>query len=121
MAILRSYRDLAVWAASIELVERCHALIVALPRSQRFVLGDQLLRAAVSIPANIAEGHRRPRRSYLNHLSIALGSEAELETHIEIVHRLKLCTDAERAETIALAESVARMLHALVKSLRQLG
>ena len=119
MAHITSYRDLEVWQLGIELVERCHRLVMSLPYNQRFVFGDQILRAAVSIPANIAEGNRRTRRAYINHLSIALGSQAELETHLTVISRLKLSTPPILAETEGLAQSVGRLLHGLRNSLER--
>lgn len=119
MAAIISYRDLEVWRQSIDLVESCYILVESLPRSKRFIFGDQILRAAVSIPANIAEGHRRPRRAYINHLSIALGSQAELETHLEIVRRLKRLKPADLSTADGLLGSVGRLLHGLRNSLEQ--
>jgi four helix bundle protein len=120
MAHIASYRQLEVWRKSLDLVERCYALVESLPPRRRFVFGDQILRAAVSIPANIAEGQRRPHRAYLNHLSIALGSQAELETHLEIARRLRFQAEAEISATMVLVESIGQMLHALTRSLGRL-
>jgi four helix bundle protein len=119
MSQVNSFRDLEVWQLSIDLVERCYSLIKALPPGDRFIFGDQIIRAAVSIPANIAEGNRRPTRAYLNHLSIALGSEAELETHIEILRRLALASPGKISATDELARTVGRLLNGLKSSLER--
>jgi four helix bundle protein len=73
----------------------------------------------VSIPANIAEGHRRPRQAYLNHLSIALGSHAELETLIELAVRLGVTTPEAARPVQELTAEVGRLTHGLARSLNK--
>jgi four helix bundle protein len=119
MPAINSFRDLEVWRLSIDLVEHCYGVVKSLPASDRFTFGNQIIRAAVSIPANIAEGTRRPTRAYLNHVSIALGSQAELETHLEIVRRLKLTSAAQLSDADALARTVGRLLNGLHASLER--
>ncbi|HET7841141.1 MAG TPA: four helix bundle protein [Terriglobia bacterium] len=83
-------------------------------------LASQIRRAAVSIPSNIAEGHsRRSLQAYLNHLSIALGSQAELETQIDLSRRLKFISENSSEQILVMAGCVGRMLHALIRSLEQ--
>jgi len=75
-------------------------------------------RAAVSIPANIAEGYGRSHRGdYLHHLSIAMGSLQELDTHIEIVRRLGLLEDVALRDLRPLGDEVGRLLTRLIQSL----
>jgi four helix bundle protein len=84
-----TFRDLETWRAGMDLVVAVYGLTRLLPDSERFVLSAQMRRSALSIPANVAEGQRRRiPRVYLNHVSIALGSEGELETQIELARRL---------------------------------
>lgn len=91
MGTIQSFRDLDAWKTAMDLVLTTYALVKKLPAAERFELGAQLRRAAISIPSNIAEGHAcGPRRRYLNHVRIALGSLAELDTQIEIAGRLQL-------------------------------
>lgn len=90
MATIRSYRDLEVWQKGMKLAEICYERTAGFPSREIYGLASQMRRAAVSVPSNIAEGHsRRTRQAYLNHLSIALGSQSELETQIELSSRLK--------------------------------
>jgi four helix bundle protein len=119
MATMTSFRDLEVWQRSMDLVEASYHLTASLPPEERFGLSVQMRRAAVSISANIAEGHRRPRRAYLNHLSIALGSHAEFETYVDLNRRLRLANDRCIADVDALTRSVGQLLHALVRSLER--
>jgi four helix bundle protein len=80
-----SYRDLEVWKKSMDLVVQCYEATRAFPASEQYGLTGQVQRAAVSVPANIAEGQAREhKKEFLHHLSIAHGSVAELETHIEL-------------------------------------
>ena len=78
---IKSYRDLRVWQAGMDLVVRVYRLTQGFPTHELYGLTSQMRRAAVSIPSNIAEGHtRESSKEYLHHLSIAQGSLAELET-----------------------------------------
>ena len=80
---IKSYRDLLVWQKAIEIVVTSYRVAGELPKSELYGLTAQMQRAAVAIPANIAEGHGREHLGdYLHHLSIASGSLTELETHI---------------------------------------
>lgn len=117
MTEIKSYRDLEVWQRSLHLVDVCFDIVEALPPRYRFIFCDQLLRSGISIPSNIAEGTRRPMRAYLNHLSIGLGSGAEVETLLEVIRRRKFIAGTTIPDAMALAESVNQMLHALVRSL----
>ena len=86
---IRSYRDLKVWERAMDLVVASYKLTELLPKSEAYGLVPQMRRAAVSTPANIAEGHGREHLGdYLHHLSVANGSLMELETHFLIANRL---------------------------------
>jgi four helix bundle protein len=118
----RSYRDLDVWKRGIELAIACNALAARLPAVERFALADQLRRAAVSVPANIAEGNgRKYRRSYLYFLSIASGSVAEVDTHLEIIERVGYIPARDLVMAHELVGRVRRMLTMLRRSLRARG
>jgi four helix bundle protein len=86
---------------------------------ERFELGSQIRRAAVSIPANIAEGHARSeRRDFRQFLSFARGSLAELETHIEVCVAVGYVSTEAASEFRAIADRVGKMLSALQNRLR---
>ena len=79
------YRDLVVWQRSMELVKLVYGLTKQLPREETFALSNQLRRAVVSIPSNIAEGYgRNSKQDYLRFLNIARGSKNEVETQLQI-------------------------------------
>ena len=117
MTHINSFKDLVVWQASMDLVDVCFDIVEAIHHPYRFVLADQLLPSGISIPSNIAEGSRRPTKAYCNHLSISLGSHAEVETLFEVIHRRKLVPGPLLAKGVRLAEPVGKMLHGLVASL----
>jgi four helix bundle protein len=111
---IESFRDLRVWQGGMDLVEKVYAMTARFPKGEIFGLSSQIQRAAVSIPSNIAEGHTRAHtKEYLNHLSIAQASLAELETQIEIALRLQYIDKGTAAETLSLAFSLGKQLYAL--------
>jgi four helix bundle protein len=117
---IESYRDLMVWQKAVDLVVECYRLTKRLPATEVYGLSSQVQRAAVSIPANIAEGDgRKHLGDYLQHLSIANGSLKELETHLLVASRLSYPkTTSEIQPALALAEEVGRMLAGLMGKLR---
>jgi four helix bundle protein len=87
--MIKSFKELTVWQEAMNLVEMVYQQTIILPKTEMYGLTSQIRRAAVSIPANIAEGNgRRSRKEYLQFLSIANGSIMELETHILISEQL---------------------------------
>jgi four helix bundle protein len=122
MDTIKSYRDLEVWRTAMELAQRCYQITAEFPKREVYGLASQLRRAAVSVASNIAEGHcRRTRQAYLNHLSIALGSQSEVETQIDLSCRLGFISKQRSEEILLLAGQVGRMLHALVRLLERKG
>jgi four helix bundle protein len=118
--VVKSYKDLKVWQKAMDLVIECYRLTKLLPKSETYGLASQAQRAAVSIPANISEGHGREHLGdYLRHLSIARGSLMELETHLLIMTRLYIPIDEVKG-TFEMVRELDRMLSGLAKSLREL-
>ena len=116
---VKSYRDLLVWQKAVDLVTCCYALTKLLPKSETYGLVGQIQRAAVSIPANIAEGHGREHiGDYLRHLSIANGSLMELETHLLIAQKLNYLDAADVDQALDQSGQLSRMLCGLTKKLR---
>jgi len=118
VAVIASFRDLTVWKKAITLAEAAYVLATALPRREQFELAAQIRRAAASVPANIAEGHNRhARRAYANHIAIALGSLAEIESHMELAIRLRFFDPDQARPFLEQAAEVNRMLHGLARAL----
>jgi four helix bundle protein len=115
---IKSYRDLEVWKAAIDMVEMTYKIAADFPPDEKYGLKSQLQRSAVSVAANIAEGYGRAhRREYLNHLSIANGSLAEFETHLIIATRVKFVSRNYAKAIWAHAKRVGQMLRKLKESL----
>jgi four helix bundle protein len=115
---IRSYKDLKVWKKAMDLVELSYQITKKLPREETYGLCAQIQRAAVSIPANIAEGFgRRHLGDKVHHFSVANGSLKELETHYLIVQRLSFLAERELAPAFSMADEIGRMLLALINSL----
>ncbi len=118
MSDSETYRDLETWQVAMDLVEHCYRVTTKFPQSELYGLTSQLRRAAVSIPSNVAEGCcRKLTRVYLNHVSIALGSHAEVETCAEIAFRLGLLSSDDRRSLGRLCDSTGRLLNGLYRSL----
>jgi four helix bundle protein len=116
---IRSHRDLDVWQRGMEIAEQIYRLTADFPDSERYGLISQLRRAAVSIPANIAEGNARSStKEYLRHLSIAVGSLAEIETFLDLSVRLHFGAAEIIHELNELIGEERRMLRGLQRSLR---
>jgi len=114
-----SFRRLFVWSASVDLAVRMIDLADRLTEKRRFALADQLIRAACSVPNNIAEGQGRSTNRDRRHFLVqARGSLYELETQLEILTRAKLATDLTGVRTtIAQIEcGLTRMIDRMAKS-----
>ena len=102
----------------MDLVVLSYELARQLPDSERYGLATQIRRAAVSIPANIAEGHgRKHLGDKLHHLSVANGSLKEVETHLLIAERLGFLKSVETQPALKMAEQLGRMLSVLSQKL----
>jgi four helix bundle protein len=112
------FKELLVWQKGMDLTERVYRLTEKFPGDERFGLVSQMRRAAVSVPSNIAEGQaRQSTREFLQFISHAMGSLAELETQAVLSQRLGRCTAADTIEISRLIDDLDRMLRALRRSL----
>jgi four helix bundle protein len=118
----RSYKDLIVWQKAIALSLEIYQVTKSFPKEELYALSDQMRRAAVSIPSNIAEGRsRRTSKDFTHSLHIALGSAAELDTQLLISRELFYCRIENYEKIEALLSEVRRMLHAMIKGLEARG
>lgn len=116
---MRTHKDLTVWQKSMELVELVYKITHELPQSEVFGLISQMQRSSVAIPSNIAEGAKREHRpEYIQFLSIANGSAAELETQLMLAERLYPKLKARIEVTLTLLEEILKMLYSFMRSLR---
>lgn len=117
---IKSYRDLIAWQMAMQLVEEVYTITKTFPKEELYGLTQQLRRAAVSVPSNIAEGHcRNGRREFVHHLSIALGSLGELETQVIVSERLGYLAAPESSKILATAAEVGRIIVGLMHSLER--
>ena len=116
----KSYRDLEVWQKAMDLVVDCYTITSNFPNKETFGLASQLQRAAISIPSNIAEGRERQhRKEFIQHLSIAYASLAEVETHLQIAERLNYVDLDKVNQLLDKTSEVGKMLNGLRKSLNK--
>ena len=114
----KSYQDLVVWKRSVELVVEAYQLVKHLPREETYALSNQIRRAAVSIPSNIAEGNGRTSiKDYSRFLSMARGSKYELDTQLFICVKLNYLTQEQISNAMRLSKEVGRMLNVLIAKL----
>jgi four helix bundle protein len=119
IAIVKSHRDLIVWQKSMSLAVEAYRVSKVFPVDERYRITSQLLRAAASVPANIAEGHARgTRKDYAHFISIARGSLAETETFLLLAEQIGIAEATQCAQAKALINEVGRMLNALLGKLR---
>ena len=118
MARQQSYRDLIAWQKAMQLVPAIYRVTAEWPREERLGLTNQIRRAAVAIPANIAEGQGRlGSRELKHHLSIAHGSLCELETHLLIGQDLGFSDEPTLRPLLLQADEVGRVLRGFIRSL----
>jgi four helix bundle protein len=120
MSPIVSYRDLEAWKSGMELLLSIYDLASRLPPIERFELSSQMRRAAVSVPSNVAEGQAYgPGRRYLHHVRVALGSLAELDTHLDAIRRIKYLPEDRLQKSLQLVAQTGRLLHGLERSLER--
>jgi four helix bundle protein len=114
----RSFRDLKVWNMSRDLAKSVYALTAEFPKHELYGLTSQMRRASVSIASNIAEGSARgTRKDFRQFLSIARGSNCELQTHFALARRLGFAASQRIDEADALSQDIGRMITGLQKYL----
>lgn len=114
-----NYRDLLVWKKSVDLVEMIYLLVRKLPKEELYGISDQMRRAAVSVPSNIAEGQQRDSdKDFKRFLAISRGSVAELETQLIICGRLGYLGKSDIDNVLQLCYELRKMLSSLMLKLK---
>jgi four helix bundle protein len=115
---INSYRDLVVWQIGMDFAAEVYRLAKIMPRAEEYRMTSQVLRAAASVPANIAEGHvRGTRKEYAHFVSIARGSLAEAETFLMLAVRTELLKQEDAVNALAIADRLGRQLNTLRRRL----
>jgi four helix bundle protein len=111
---IRSYRDLLIWQKGMALAKQVYGMTRAFPGDERFGLTAQMRRAAVSVPSNIAEGQaRRGRKEFVQFLSHAEGSLAELDTQLMLGVELGYCRPSDAQGSAATIADLQKMMASL--------
>ena len=117
MPPITSFRDLIAWQKAMDLADLVYGVTEPFPHREWFGLAYQMRKSAVSIPSNIAEGHRRRTPGYIHHLEISLGSHGELDTQCELATRRSFIKPIDRLKVEALLKDVGKLTHGLLRSL----
>ena len=116
--IVRDHKDLIVWQKSMDLVVEVYRLVKKLPREETYALSDQMRRAVVSIPSNIAEGRARSsEKDYIRFLFMARGSRAEVETQLLVCLRLNYLSESDVEQALSLSYEISSMLNTMIYKL----
>jgi four helix bundle protein len=116
---MKTHKDLDVWKKSIDLVTKVYNITSSYPKEDIFGLTNQIRRASISIPSNIAEGAARTsRKEFKRSLTISLGSTSELETQCIISKNLNYISESQFQELSQNIDSVRRMLIGLIKTIK---
>ena len=115
---IRSHRDLIAWQKAMDLVVTVYTVGKTFPKEELFALTNQMRRAAVSVPANIAEGQgRRSKGEFRQFLGNARGSLLELDTHLELALRLGYLNEEQYDGVQNQLQEVGRIVNGLLRSL----
>jgi len=113
---VRTHKDLDVWKKSIDFVTQLYKVTDVFPKEEIYGLTNQMRRAAISVPSNIAEGSaRKSNKEFIQFLHIALGSCVEIETQLIISNNLKFMNDESFLELDKERDKIGRMLFGLIR------
>lgn len=113
----KSYRDMIAWQKAMDLTDDIYRLVALLPKEERYGLADQMRRAAVSVPSNIAEGQGRlTSKEFRQFLGIARASIYELETQLLIGVRQAFFSETQVEPSLSLCDEIGKMLTKLITS-----
>lgn len=116
---MKTHKDLDAWKFNVDLVTLVYEMTADFPRNEIFGLTNQMRKASISIPSNIAEGAaRNSTKEFIHFLYISLGSQQELDTQILIAKNLKFITEDQYNEIYKAIEKVGKLLHGLIKYLK---
>ena len=115
---MKSYNDLIVWKKSVELSAEIYKIVKLLPKCETYCLSDQMRRAAISVPSNIAEGQaRKNTKEFIQFLRISKGSVAELETQMYVGCQISYFSEQQVENAFKLCAEVNKMLSTIITRL----
>ena len=116
---MKSYKELIVWQRSMTLATLIFEVTKTFPKSELYGLANQIRRASVSIPSNIAEGFcRGSRAEFRQFLQIAFGSGAEVETQLTIARNTGMLDEEKYIKIISELDEIMRMLNKMISNVR---
>jgi four helix bundle protein len=116
---VKDYKELITWQKGMLLAKELYKITEMLPKEERFGLIDQLRRAGVSIPSNIAEGYgRESKNEYIRFLRIARGSLYEIETQLHLCISIGLLLKSQTADAFSLCSEIGKMLTATIRTIQ---
>ncbi len=116
---MKTHKDLDAWKFSVDLVTLIYELTRDFPKDEIFGLTNQIRRASISIPSNIAEGAaRNSTKEFIHFLYISLGSQQEIDTQLLIAKNLEYISKEKYAEIVLKIETVGKLLNGLIKYLK---
>lgn len=117
---MHNYKELLIWKKAMSMVKMTYKLMNSMPDSERYGLTQQIRRAAVSVPSNIAEGAARSSdRDFIRFLYISNGSMAELLTQLELAIDLEFIVDSEARPTMDQILELQKMNFGLIKRITE--
>lgn len=118
--MVQSYRDLVAWQKAMEIAKKVYAVTAKFPKTELYGLANQMQRAAVSIPSNIAEGQARQHAGeFRQFLHIALGSAAELDTQLRLAIEFGYVSETESQPIFDLIVEVRKISYGILRKLKQ--
>ena len=111
------YQDLKVWQKAIDLTTEIYQLVKQLPQDEHYALSDQMRRAVISVPSNIAEGRGRgTNKEFVRYLLMSRGSLWELSTQLVICEKLHFLNDIQTSKARKMIIEISKMINALANS-----
>lgn len=119
---MKNYKELIIWQTGIDLVKKIYQLTKYFPPEEKYGMVSQITRAAISVPANIAEGSsRNSDKDYARFLQLSLGSAFEVQTYLVIARELNWSDENMIIESELILEKEIKMLHSFIKTLSANG
>jgi len=113
----KNFQNLKVWQKSHHLVLAIYRITESYPTQERFCLVNQIRRSAISICANIVEGHRKSKKDFLRYLDISQGSLQETKYHLILSRDLGYCSVSDFMALLDASDEVGKMIHGLKRFL----
>lgn len=117
MSTVKNFKELRIWQQGISMVKNIYQITLDLPKEEKYGLVQQIRRAAVSVPSNIAEGQVRGTREFIHFLRISIGSLAELETQLLLASELRFLNKEQTSPILEDLESLSRQIRTLIQRL----